>query len=207
MDAKKKTMHATEQETPVVIEARQNYRVWLWSVLAQRLVFIDETGMKLNMARAHARSCKGMRAKSDQPKAHAKHVTMIGAMALSGVLTSVLFNGGTDTNAFLAFVEQFLLPVLWEGAIVVMDNLNVHRNESVKALIESVKATVVFLPTYSPDFNPIELLWSKLKAFIRKHKPRSRGALDEVVAQALDAVSINDILGWFSEAEYRAIFD
>jgi transposase len=207
MDAKKKTMHATEQETLEVKEARKNYRVWLWSVVAQRLVFIDETGMKLNMTRTHARSGKGMRAKSDQQKAHSEHVTMIGAMALSGVLTSVLFKGGTDTNAFLAFVEQFLLPVLWEGAIVVMDNLNVHRNEAVKALIESVKATVVFLPTYSPDFNPIELLWSKLKAFIRKHKPRSREALEQVVAQALDSVSTDDILGWFSEAEYRAIFD
>ena len=87
---------------------------------------------------------------------------------------------------FLSFVEQCLLPVLWEGAIVVMDNLNVHNQEAVRTLIESVKATVIFLPTYSPDFNPIELLWSKLKAFIRKQNPRSREALDNVIADALD---------------------
>ena len=88
-----------------------------------------------------------------------------------------------------------------------MDNLNVHKQEAVRALIESVKATVIFLPTYSPDFNPIELLWSKLKAFIRKHKPRSREALDNVVAQALDSVSLNDILGWFSESETPTLID
>jgi len=200
-------MHATEQEEPEVIEARKNYKVWLWSVLAEKLVFIDETGMRLNMTRSHARAYKGMRAKGAQPKKKGKHVTMIGAMALSGVLTSVLLDGGTNTQVFLSFVEQCLLPVLWEGAIVVMDNLNVHKQEAVRALVESVKATVVFLPTYSPDFNPIELLWSKLKAFIRKHKPRSREALDSVVAQALDSVSLNDILGWFSESETRTLID
>lgn len=200
-------MHATEQEQPEVIETRKNYKVWLWSVLAEKLVFIDETGMRLNMTRSHARAHKGMRAKGAQPKKKGKHVTMIGAMALSGVLTSVLLDGGTNTQVFLSFVDQCLLPVLWEGAIVVMDNLNVHKQEAVRALIESVKATVIFLPTYSPDFNPIELLWSKLKAFIRKHNPRSREALDSVIADALDSVSTKDILGWFSEAETRTLID
>ena len=85
--------------------------------------------------------------------------------------------------------------------------ISMNKDHALYYLIESVKATVIFLPTYSPDFNPIELLWSKLKAFIRKHKPRSREALDNVVAQALDSVSLNDILGWFSESETRTLID
>lgn len=205
---KKKTTHATEQETPEVKEARDNYKLWFWSVLVENLVFIDETGLQLNMTRSHARSKKGTRAKGSQPKKRGKSVTMIGAMALRGVLTSVLMSGGgTDNQAFLCFIKQFLLPVLWVGAIVVMDNLNVHHNKAVQELIESMGAKVVFLPTYSPEFNPIELLWSKLKAFIRKHEPRTREELEEVVAQALDTVSLEDILSWFIEAETRVILD
>ena len=159
-------MHATEQEEPEVIEARKNYKVWLWSVLAEKLVFIDETGMRLNMTRSHARAYKGIRAKGAQPKKKGKHVTMIGAMALSGVLTSVLLDGGTNTQVFLSFVEQCLLPVLWEGAIVVMDNLNVHKQAAVRALIELVKATVIFLPTYSPAI--LRTNWGRDGAVVTK---------------------------------------
>ena len=111
--------------------------------------------------------------------------------------------GATDGAAFEAYVKPFLLPTLEEGQVVVMDNLQVHKSARVRTLIESAGASILFLPPYSPDFSPIEEAFSKIKAILRKLEARTQEALVEAIGQALDAVSQEDALGWFSHCGYR----
>jgi transposase len=127
---------------------------------------------------------------------------MIGALTLAGLVAMMTIEGATDGDVFEAFVEKVLLPVLRPGDIVVLDNVGAHRTQRVRDLIQSVGARLVFLPPYSPDLNPIEECWSKVKQFIRSIKPRSRDALDFVVGAAMKEVSPSDAAGWFGHAGY-----
>ena len=169
-------------------------------------MFLDETGMRLNYTRTHGRSKRGKRCHGQRPKPKGKIVTLIGAMCITGVIASLMFEGGTNTETFLFFVREILVPTLWKGAVVIMDNLNVHTNQLVVEAIESVGARVLFLPTYSPELNPIEMLWSKLKAFLRKLKPRTRADLDAAVSTFIASLQQKDLLGYFLETEARTVF-
>ena len=133
----------------------------------QTRVFIDETGLNLAMNRHYARAKKGKRASSHCPYNRGRNMTLIGAIALRGFLAPFTFKGWTNQAAFLTYVSEVLLPQLWPGACVVMDNLPTHKALKVRELIESVGAQVVFLSPYSPDFNPIENCWSKIKEYLR----------------------------------------
>ena len=124
-------------------------------------------------------------------------ITLIGAMSDEGLIASMTFEGGLNTAIFLVFIEKILLPQLWVGAIVVMDNLPVHYAEIAKALIESVGAKIKFLPPYSPDLSPIELCWSKLKEIIRSAKARTLKTLDAAITMAINAITDEDALNWF----------
>lgn len=161
--------------------------------------------MWLNFTRTHGRSERGKRCHGQRPKPKGKIVTLIGAMCMTGVIASLMFAGGTNTETFLFFVREILVPALWKGAVVVMDNLNVHTNQLVIEAIESVGAKVLFLPTYSPELNPIEMLWSKLKAFLRKVKPRTRVDLDTSFSCFIASLQEKDLLGYFIETEARTV--
>lgn len=154
------------------------------------------------MARLYARALQGHRAYSTRPQNRGKNQTLIGAMAKRGVIAALTFEGGTDAVAFQTFVEQVLVPNLWKGACVVMDNFSSHKVASIAPAIEAVGAKLVYLPPYSPDFNPIEQLWSKVKGILRSIAPRTKAALDEAISSALAQVTLKDIHHWLIHCCY-----
>lgn len=166
------------------------------------LVFVDETGVNLAMTRLYARALKGKRAKGKRPDKRGKNVTLVGAIALRGMVGAMTFPGGTDRFAFQTYVEQVLVPSLWEGACVVMDNLSSHKVAGIREAIEGAGAKLIYLSPYSPDFSPIEHCWSKIKEFLRATAARTYEALDEAIAAALNTLTPQDILGWFNHCGY-----
>ena len=156
------------------------------------------------MTRLRARAPKGQRAYGKVPRNRGKNTTLIAAITLEGAMSQPMsVEGATDALAFEAYVEHFLAPSLCEGQVVVLDGLGAHRTEKVRELIERRGADVVFLPSYSPDLNPIEEAFSKIKQLVRKEGQRVREALVEAIARALAAVTAEDAAGWFAHAGYQ----
>ena len=154
------------------------------------------------MAREYGRAPKGQRCHDTKPKNWGENISVIGALTLGGLEAVMTLNGALNRDWYDKWVEDFLVPILRPGDVVVMDNLSVHKSPKANALIQGAGASVKFLPAYSPDFNPIEKTWSKLKALLRKQRPRTREAIEEVIATALDLITEQDALGWFLHAGY-----
>jgi transposase len=200
--AKKKTLHATERDTEANQKARENYKIDITQVKPEDLVFLDESGVNIAMTRLYGRAPKGQRAFGSVPKNWDKNVTILGAMSLSGLIATMSIQSATDTPVFQTFVERVLIPQLWPGAVVVMDNLAVHKVKRVREAIEAAGARVVYLPSYSPDLNPIENCWSKLKTYLRKRGTRTYEALDNALSEAIEEISSKDAIGWFKHCGY-----
>ena len=200
MADQKKSQIASEREE----EARGLWR-WLASRFdARRLVFVDESGFHTSMTRSRARAPRGKRAYGKVPRNRGKNTTLIAAITLEGGMgISMAVEGATDALAFEAYVEHFLAPTLEKGQVVVLDGLGAHRTQKVRELIEARGADLVFLPSYSPDLNPIEEAFSKIEALVRKEGARVREALVEAIGRALAAVTIEDAAGRFAHAGYR----
>ena len=157
------------------------------------------------MVNLYARATKGKRAYSKRPLKRGKNISIIGAMTLKkGFLTGLSFDGGTKGYLFLWFIKKMLLPQLWAGAVVVMDNLPAHKVQGVTEAIASVGARLVYLSSYSPDFNPIEHLWSKLKSYLRSVEPRTRETLHNAIFDGLQLVNKKDVRNWFTHCCYCA---
>jgi transposase len=183
----KKTAHASEQQRPDVLVRR---RAWFEGQLdldPERLIFIDETGASTKMARLRGRAPRGERCRASVPHGHWKTTTFTAGLRLSGLTAPMLLDGAMHGAAFLAYVEQVLVPTLRPGDIVIMDNLPAHKVGGVRLAIETAGAALLYLPPYSPDFNPIEMAFSKLKALIRKAAPRTITGLWDTIAGTLDA--------------------
>ena len=165
-------------------------------------MFIDESGAKTNMTRLYGRAFGGKRAVDTTPHGHWCTTTMISALRLDGSTADMVLDGATDGAAFLAYTREILTPSLRRGDIVVMDNLAAHKMPAVIATIEASGAEVWFLPPYSPDFNPIEKMWSKIKAYLRKVKARTKESLWQAIGDALKKVTASDALGWFKSCGY-----
>lgn len=168
----------------------------------ENLVFVDESGVNLAMTKHYARAPKGKRAHGYRPHKRGENLTMVGALALKGIVGAMTFFGGTDQHAFVTYVEQVLVPHLWAGACVVMDNLPAHKVASIRQLIEAVGARLVYLSPYSPEFSPIENCWSKVKHYLRSCAARTYQALDCAITEAFDCVTQKDIAGWFHHCGY-----
>jgi transposase len=168
----------------------------------EKLVFIDESGAKTNMTRLYGRAKAGQRVIDNAPEGHWCTTTMISSVRLDGSTACMVVDGATDKEVFQAYVQHILLPTLKVGDIVVMDNLSSHKNNQVKTMIESAGAQLRFLPPYSPDLNPIEKMWSKIKAILRTLKARTEKALINAIAEALEAVTASDAKGWFESCGY-----
>lgn len=194
----KKTLIASEQFSERVQKLRHEWRIWLDTVDIRNLVFIDETGFNLAMTRKYGRTEGGERANDERPGNKGKNFTLVGAMSEAGLIAAMTLPGSLDTNSFIVYVEKVLLPVLWFGAIVVMDNLPVHYAEKIEELIKSVGAKVKFLPPYSPDLSPIELCWSKIKEILRSAKARTESVINEAITNAINAITDEDSLNWFN---------
>jgi transposase len=202
--AQKKSAHADEQSRPDVLIRRQ---AWFDSQLdldPARLVFIDETGASTKMARRHGRAPRGQRLKSSVPHGHWKTTTFVGALRLTGMTAPMVLDGPMNGAWFLAYVEQVLAPALKPGDIVIMDNLPAHKGASVRAAIEAVGARLLLLPPYSPDLNPIENAFSKLKAMLRKAAARTVDQLWEAIAQIIQTYSPQECANYFAAAGYDA---
>jgi transposase len=155
------------------------------------------------MTRFCGRALIGRRAYTKAPKRKHEHLTVVGAIALDGVRAMMAYEGGTTREAFLKFVYEALVPSLRAGDVVVMDNLRTHYTDGVRAGIEAAGATVLYLPPYSPELNPIELAWSKLKALLRKVGARSLRALAAVLPLFGQQIRSSDLAGWFRHAGYH----
>ena len=167
-----------------------------------KLVFIDETWATTNMTRLRGRALRGERLVAKAPHGHWKTTTLIAALDHAGIRCSATIDGAINQNVFEAFVEQVLLPVLGHGDLVVMDNLSSHKGVRIKTLIESVGASVVYLPPYSPDLNPIENAFSKLKQLMRSAEHRTRDGLWNDTQRMLDQITPNDANGFFRHCGY-----
>ena len=171
---------------------------------ARRLIFLDETGCNLNMTRRYGQAPRGVRlVDRTVPRNTPPNRSLVGAMSREGLLTSMEVEGAIDGDAFFVFLEKFLGPCLRAGDVVLMDNLSTHKSQRMRAAIEALGAQIIFLPRYSPDFNPIEGAWSKLKAYLRKAAARTPKALDRALARGLAPLTTTNACGWFRHAGYK----
>lgn len=167
-----------------------------------RLVVVDESGVATNLVQTYARSARGTRAVGTAPAGRYEQLTLIGALSLSGLRAMMTIPAATDTDVTVAFVEHVLVPELEPGQIVVMDNLSPHKAPRVRELIEAAGCRLLFLPPYSPDLSPIEQMWSKLKALLRKAAAHTREALEAAIASALRHITEADARAWFKHCGY-----
>jgi transposase len=198
----KKTLRASELERDDIIKKRKEWAEFKNSIEPSRLVFLDESGLKTNMTRLYGRSYKGTRCHDAAPCGHWETVTILSSVRLDGTTESVLFDGATDRNMFDAYIKEILAPQLRPGDILIMDNLNAHRSEAALEVVQARQAEIKFLPAYSPDLNPIEKMWSKLKQILRGLKPRTSEELFSSTGVALSKVSSDDARGWFTACGY-----
>ena len=168
-----------------------------------RFRFLDESGAKTNMVRLYGRSFDGQRVYDAVPHGHWSTTTMLSVVGLEGAKAPMVIEGPVDADVFRAYVEQVLVPELRAGDIVVMDNLSPHKASGIREAIEAAGAEVWYLPPYSPDFNPIEKMWSKIKELLRKAKARTQEALLDAIAAALSLVTVSDAKGWFESCGYN----
>jgi len=167
-----------------------------------KLVFIDETGASTKMARAYGRSPRGERCVASIPYGHWKTTTFTAGLRLGGMVAPMVLDGPMDGNAFIAYVEQVLVPELGSGDIVIMDNLPAHKVSGVRQAIENAGANLLYLPPYSPDFNPIEMAFSKLKAMLKKAAARTINDLWQVIGNLISEFKPNECENYFKAAGY-----
>jgi transposase len=169
---------------------------------SQDLIFVDETGSHIAMTPLYAYAPRGKRAIGKVPRNYGAIMTLIASLSLDGMGPAFILDGAADSAAFEIYVEQILVPSLRPGQIVVLDNLSIHLGPRVKQAIEACGCRLLFLPAYSPDLSPIEEAFSKLKTLLRRAGARSREALQEAIATALDLITATDALGWFTHCGY-----
>jgi transposase len=191
---------AAQKKSPVAQERDEDERgLWRWLASrfdARRLVFVDESGFTISMDRLRARAPRGKRAYGRVPRNRGKNQTLIASMSLQGGMGECMcVEGATDKAVFEAYVERALAPSLVEGQVVILDGLGAHRTKRVRELIEGRRCDLVFLPAYSPDLNPIEEAFSKIKNLVRKASEQTREALNEAIAEALRAIRPQDVVG------------
>ena len=186
---------------------RNNYKRGWFHRRARRLrqrrfIFVDESAVNTAMTRRYGRAPRGERAVDSAPRNYGTHTSVIGAIGLRGLVATLTVEGAVDTEVFNAYAERVLGPRLRKGDVVVLDNLTAHRASRIEKVAEARGARVLWLPPYSPDYSPIEQCWSKIKAYLRGAKARTREALEEALTAALGLVTKADIRGWFKHCGY-----
>jgi transposase len=183
--------------------ARQRWRAWQPLRDVRQYVFLDECGVTTDLLRRYGRSPRGARLRDHAPCGHWETHTLVMGLRLSGLTAPAVFDGPIDQPSFLAYVEQVLAPSLGPGDVVVLDNLAVHKHPDVRAHLESVGALVRLLPPYSPDLNPIEQAFAKLKAFLRAARPRTFDHVNALVATALTLYTSDECTNYIRNCGYR----
>lgn len=198
----KKSLHAAEQAREDVAKARGEWREQQPRLTPSKLVFIDESAVKTNMTRRYGRAKRGHRLVAAVAHGHWKTTTFVGALRCDGLTAPLVIDGAINAELFLAYVEQILVPTLKPGDVVIMDNLRVHKIAAVREAIEAAGATLLFIPPYSPDLNPIELAFSKLKALLRAKAIRTADALWKALGDLCDSFSPAECANYFRHNGY-----
>jgi len=199
----KKTVRADEQRRPDVAAARRRWQATLPLHDARQYVFVDESGVATDLIRRYARSLRGTRIGDYTPCGHWQVHTVVAALRPTELTATAVFDGPIDAITFRAYVEQVLVPTLRPGDVVVLDNLAAHKQPEVRGAIERVGALLRFLPPYSPDFNPIEQAFAKLKAFLRATRPRTFGQICDLIAAALGLFLPEECANYVKHCGYR----
>jgi transposase len=184
------------------VQARRRWKRRQPGLDPARLVFIDESAAKTNMTRLRGRAPRGQRLHASCPHGHWRTTTMIASIRMDGSTACMTIEGATDADVFRVYVKDILCPKLRPGDVVIMDNLSAHKNAQTLALIAAAGAQAAFLPAYSPDLNPIEMMWSKVKASLRRTEARCADTLLAAIGAALAAVTAKDALHWFAACGY-----
>lgn len=169
----------------------------------RRLRFIDEAGINLAMTRLYGRAPRGERITERVPRNYGAQTSLISSLSLGGVEATMSIEGAVDTEVFDAYIQQVLRPTVSAGEVLVLDNLPAHRASRVEQVAAECNATVIWLSPYSPDFSPIEMMWSKIKAYMRAAKARTREDLEQALDAALKLITEADCLGWFEHCGYQ----
>ena len=200
----KKSLHASEQDRPDVARRRMRWKKYQGRLDPRRLVFIDETWAKTNMTRRHGRCRKGERLLAKVPHGRWRTLTFLAALRHDRIDAPCVLDGPIDGRSFLAYVEQFLVPTLSPGDIVIMDNLGSHKGRPVRRAIRAAGAKLFFLPPYSPDLNPIEQVFAKLKTLLRKADERTVEATWRRIGKLLDNFSPQECRNYILNAGYAS---
>jgi transposase len=202
MEPKKRSLAAAERDEFL----RAAWRTLVAEeVDAKRLVFVDEMGANVSLSALYAWSRKGKRALGSAPRNWGKNVTLLASITSGGVGPCLAVEGSTTREVFEAYLEGVLAPTLSPGQVVVMDNLSAHKGGRVQEILERAGCELVYLPPYSPDFNPIEQAFSKVKGLVRRAEARTREALIEAMGRALSALSAMDARAFFDHCGYREV--
>jgi transposase len=193
----KKSLHAAERDAEENRHRREAFVERLRRTAPDNLVYLDESGVSTQMTRRYARAARGVRIHETTPEGSWKILTILGAMSVRGMIATMTIEAATDTEIFLAYLDHVLCPALRQGDVVIMDNLSSHKVTGVRERIEAVGAELLYLPPYSPDLNPSEKAWAKLKALLRKAKARTVEALQQAIAELLPNITSNDADAWF----------
>lgn len=202
--ALKKSLRASEQDRPDVARRRLQWKQHQGKVDPKRLVFIDETWVKTNMTRTHGRCPRGQRLIAKVPHGHWKTLTFVAALRCDAIVAPCVLRQPVNTISFLAWVTQFLVPTLRPGDVVIMDNLSSHKRQAIRAAIRAAGALLLFLPAYSPDLNPIEQVFAKIKALLRKADARSIEDVEAALGALLDDFEPDEYARYLSAAGYRS---
>ncbi len=183
---------------PDVVEKREEWVNNLKSFDKNHLVFLDESGVNTDLTRIYGRAIDGKRCVDSAPINTPQNTTILSSIRLDGQTAYTTYQGGTTKDKFIDYLKDILSPILRNGDIVIMDNMRTHHSKEVKKVLEDLKIKVIFLPAYSPDFNPIEKMWSKIKSVLRKLKVRTLDNLSNAIDSAFSSISPSDCHGWFS---------
>lgn len=198
LDPKKRTLGATERNAV-------KRRIWQWFVQTQdprRFVFVDESGANITLVPRYGWAPKGKRCPGVVPRNYQENLTLIASLSPDGLTSAMILDGAVDRVAFVLYVEHILVPTLRPGQIVILDNLAVHKQPAFRQLFHAAGCRVLFLPSYSPDFNPIEMAFSKIKTYLRRQAARTRTALEAEMGQAIDHITPTDAHGYFHHCGY-----
>ena len=199
---KKKSLRAAEQEREDVAESRQNFISRQPSLDPERVIFLDETAVNTKMIRTHGRSHRSLRLVDAVPHGHWQTSSLVAGLCLAGIVAPYIINGAMTGALFLAYVQQVLVPALRPGDIVVMDNLSCHKVAGIREAIEGAGAALIYLPPYSPDLNPIEQAFAKIKSYLRKCGARTKETLWQAVTYAIENFKYPECLNMFKNAGY-----
>ena len=200
----KKSLHASEQDRPDVARRRAQWKKYQGRLDPTRLVFIDETWAKTNMTRRHGRSRRGSRLVAKVPHGRWRTLTFLAALRCDRLEAPCVIDGPINGDSFLAYVEQVLVPTLKHGDVVIMDNLGSHKRQAIRRAIRAAGAKLFFLPPYSPDLNPIEQVFAKLKALLRKAAERTIEATWKRIGQLLSAFTPTECANYLKNAGYAS---